>query len=822
MEGFATFRERTVLEFDDLDLVALTGSTGAGKSTVIDAMTFALYGSVPRYGNAGVVEPVIHQLAAEAKVRFDFEVGGRLYTATRITRRQQRSSSGKGGRRATTKEARLERAAGDDAAGDAASEVLAGSVTELDSAVVSLLGLTFNQFTRTVVLPQGEFANFLRDEPLKRQELLKRLLDLEIYSRMGTEARARAEAAGQQATTLEHELSLLKVPDDDEVAAIALRLKTLNELGQRVGDWVSELDVYDRALEPLRDRAAAMAADIDALAAVVPTEEAKEQAEALAEAEVVLHDAAAAADRARTELEHVRVSTAKLGDRGQLIERRQQLMQAQDADRRLEALSREHGEVTQRRSEAETTLASTEQQRIEVDQQLSVARHVGDASHLLAGLTVGEPCPVCRQTIDELPVDDGEIDHSRDSAAELESTLAAVTVAVRQATATHAAASAELKAIEAQQAEWRQIAAGGDDQHDPGSRSESWSQLQAMNLDDIDKMLTSLEALAVDERQAMAAVGDADRSLATAKATVDDIQARLASGRQQFGRYRDSVAHLGPPEVGFESLADDWQALAEWAGQRRGEVEVERSELVAEGKRHRAERDRLSQQLVSAVAAVGLTVAPGDLNGAVGVVSSATSDARLEQQRADDARTQAKRLTDSIAERNQLRDLNRELGRHLSARGFEAWLLAEALDDITARATARLLELSAGRYSLVAADRDIAIVDHHNADEQRAARTLSGGETFLASLALALALADSIADLAPVDAPRLESMFLDEGFGTLDPDTLDVVAQAIEELAASGRMIGIVTHVRDLAERMPARFEIQKLPGGSTVELVTL
>jgi exonuclease SbcC len=120
----------------------------------------------------------------------------------------------------------------------------------------------------------------------------------------------------------------------------------------------------------------------------------------------------------------------------------------------------------------------------------------------------------------------------------------------------------------------------------------------------------------------------------------------------------------------------------------------------------------------------------------------------------------------------------------------------------------------------VAGDKSFAIVDHHNADEARDVRTLSGGETFLASLALALALADSIAELAPVDAPGLDSMFLDEGFGTLDPGTLDVVAGAIEELASGGRMIGIVTHVADLAERLPARFRVTKGPSTSTVELV--
>ena len=67
---------------------------------------------------------------------------------------------------------------------------------------------------------------------------------------------------------------------------------------------------------------------------------------------------------------------------------------------------------------------------------------------------------------------------------------------------------------------------------------------------------------------------------------------------------------------------------------------------------------------------------------------------------------------------------------------------------------------------------------------------------------------------------RLESLFLDEGFGTLDPDTLDVVATALDELGARGRMVGIVTHVRELAERLPVRFEVRKVGGSATVERV--
>ncbi|HEX9994556.1 MAG TPA: SbcC/MukB-like Walker B domain-containing protein, partial [Acidimicrobiales bacterium] len=161
------------------------------------------------------------------------------------------------------------------------------------------------------------------------------------------------------------------------------------------------------------------------------------------------------------------------------------------------------------------------------------------------------------------------------------------------------------------------------------------------------------------------------------------------------------------------------------------------------------------------------------------------------------------------------------LANHLSARGFEKWVLDEAVGVLTDGATEFLRSLSSGAYSLAVDDRaGFCVVDHRNADEVRSARTLSGGETFLASLALALALADQVGQLAADGSARLDSIFLDEGFGTLDPDTLDTVAAAIEELGAAGRMVGIVTHVAELAERVPVRFEVTRGPSGSSVERV--
>ena len=104
--------------------------------------------------------------------------------------------------------------------------------------------------------------------------------------------------------------------------------------------------------------------------------------------------------------------------------------------------------------------------------------------------------------------------------------------------------------------------------------------------------------------------------------------------------------------------------------------------------------------------------------------------------------------------------------------------------------------------------------------QDRDTSTLSGGETFQASLALALALSDQLATLAAGGRTTLDSIFLDEGFGTLDPDALEIVAGTLENLAQGNRMVGVVTHVAALADRVPVRFEVSRDSRTSTIERV--
>ncbi len=155
VEGFGVFRSPVELDFDDVDYFAMVGPTGAGKSTIIDAICFALYGSIPRYGDERLVGRAVSVGGCEAKVSLTFDVAGARYHATRVVR------LGKG-----KADALLER----DVPGG--TEVIASGAREMKAAVEKLLGLPFAHFTKCVVLPQGEFAKFLHDEPAKRRELL--------------------------------------------------------------------------------------------------------------------------------------------------------------------------------------------------------------------------------------------------------------------------------------------------------------------------------------------------------------------------------------------------------------------------------------------------------------------------------------------------------------------------------------------------------------------------------------------------------------------------------------------------------------------------
>jgi len=331
----------------------------------------------------------------------------------------------------------------------------------------------------------------------------------------------------------------------------------------------------------------------------------------------------------------------------------------------------------------------------------------------------------------------------------------------------------------------------------------------------------ALAEIASAERSVLAARRDDDaarKAVAAARRAAEAAGRRVTDARSEFLAARDRVATLGPPP-GDDDLAAAWGVLVDWAT-TTGEALTEQVAL------HRARRDDAVKRHVEQVAilaerarAAGVDVAAPERARDACVADAAGARAHLDQLRTE--RDRAAELRAERAALDERRQVHELLAEHLGARGFEAWLLDEALDALLEGASGWLEQLSSGRYAMAVDDKkQFAVIDHTNADERRLARTLSGGETFLASLALALALAERVSELSAVGGTTLDAIFLDEGFGTLDPATLDVVATAIEELGATGRMVGVISHVPELAERVPVRFEITKEPGTSTVRRV--
>lgn len=784
LEGFASFRDRTSVDFGDAELFVLTGPTGSGKSSLIDAITFALYGAVPRYENKNLVWPIITQGKQEARVGLEFSLDGVSYMAARVVRR---TKSG-----ATTREARLERD----------GQVLAGNARELNEKIEQLLGLPFEHFTKCVVLPQGEFAQFLHAEPSKRQDLLVKLLDLVVYGRMAKAANLRAKEAEQRVEWCRERVQGLAGATPQAQKALGKRITALEKLSLRIEEAGPRLEELARRGASARQEAEEAAQRAAALAGLQAPEEAELLARRLGEAKARERKAVVeleAAMKTRREAEEAR---AELPGAEPLKQALQGYAESQRLRAELAEAEEELRKVRAVEEKAQHALAAATDQLVRAEARLAEATRRHLAVDLAAGLEAGDVCPVCGAVVEELP----HAEPPRDLEAAREAKEKARAAEARAQERLRKARS-DVSTRDGRLAERRRVLAelaGILAEAPPPGRVET--ELAA---------IAAADAALEEARQAQERSADA---LKAARDSLDELSEEREEAWRLFDAARDPVAGLGPPEVDREDLGGAWRQLVEWAerespGHRREQAEAAKRAATSAG-----ELETLRSEILSACAEAGLQV--GDQELPRDVCTEALAGARKDLERLEEDIEEARRLHQEIKDRREAAHVARDLARHLGARRFESWLLHQAVRALLAAASEWLRSLSSGQYSLDLDEDgdDFLVVDHANADERRLARTLSGGETFLASLSLALALAEDVSSLAAHGAARLDALFLDEGFGTLDTETLEVVAAAIEELGARGHMVGLVTHVRELADRIPVRYEVRKRDRSSTVE----
>jgi exonuclease SbcC len=375
------------------------------------------------------------------------------------------------------------------------------------------------------------------------------------------------------------------------------------------------------------------------------------------------------------------------------------------------------------------------------------------------------------------------------------------------------------------------------------------------------ELIALAESLAGAQAQAAHAVADLEAS-----------EAQVAAGRETYGSVRERTAALVSSAASLEaqsaSVLELSQGLAHLASAvdrtdgeatRAGFVDLvdARSALLASAELERLERAVAEWEESVATARTQLdsaelrAVAGVDPGRAAQAVALATAElqrvelsARTAQDEATVARRQRERFTErlsevraSAAERAELAASGEELvALDLYARGMAGsprmslvtFVLRYWFEQVVTAANVRLESMSAGKYELLrideAARKDarvglgLAVLDRHTGRE-RSPGTLSGGETFYTSLALALGLADVV--VAQAGGAQLDTLFIDEGFGSLDPDTLDDVMGVIDDLRGNGRVIGIVSHVPELKERIAERLTVRRVrpDGPSTVDV---
>lgn len=1001
LRGFTAFRNETVVDFSERHLFAITGPTGAGKSSLLDAMTWALYGRVPRVGREAT--QLRSHGAPTMAVQFDFRVGAQAY---RVTRRVGKTMA-----------VRLER---EEAPGN--FRPIADKATEVGTEIERILGLDYDTFTKTVLLPQGAFDAFLRGEPRERRAILTNLLGLGVYQSMRERAGAQAAGAGSASRALLQQAEHLADTTPEAIAAaeaerdaLLARRETVRQQRERLGvlttlereaserardaaaatsTAVTARQAETQAREALAEAEAALAAattHLDTLAAeratlgydraahealrqqaeqLVQRQHAREELAAAEAASVKAHEvlttvsaaataAEAAAKRQRTQLSktakaHEAARTSLAGAAGvatrtvallteartrldeSRAEAERQAAEAEERVRLIDALATQANDAAAeiaaadeavQRATAQAAIAEAERVRAEAAAEaastaLDAARAARDranrehaAADLRRGLRVGDTCPVCGEPIAAL---------AEHTAPDLDAAEAAVQTAeavLRDAQAAQqqraAAAATEHARVEAARATFD--AAQGRHEAVARACADAGVALDALDAERerAASVVTIARASIAETTQRAAESAEhartlelllatvpaevataAAESLTTPDATEADIAPLL---RDALDAYRDAssttqaaeaaqraaeeavrtaateqahaaeraTAAIAVVEAAQARLAalpapqhEDGEALlaalaaAEAAAARDAAIE---EEARSAGQQQAAAASRLDDRGAAVVAATAEAQRAGALAEAAGAAAEAAAaayadqwralhdvtsapdaeliarwdvrvredevrvatdlagvEARLQQARTDAAR--AVQLHEEVAGYERRGALAQALELDLRSDRFIAFVQREAMQVLASEAADRMEHLSRGRYRMRTDGDEFVVIDRLNGDEQRSVKTLSGGETFLASLALALALAERLPQLSGHGAAlSLESLFLDEGFGTLDADALDVAIEALELLASERRMIGVISHVPLIAERLPDRIEVVRTGSGSTV-----
>ena len=926
LSAFGPYAGETVLELEKLGkggLYLVTGDTGAGKTTLFDAITYALYD----HSSGGVREGAMLRCKyADPKtptfVELEFEVNGARYTVRRNPEYTRPKVRGEGFT-AEKADATLTYADG---------RPPVTKAKDVTAAVQEIIGLDYSQFSQIAMIAQGQFTKLLNASTEERSRIFRKLFRTQRYARLQDRLQEEASRLNQQRTAQNAKLdSLLSgvqyAPDDPDAAALAaLSAQTEPETALALLDALlarqtaaqetaadalkqteAQLDGLQQQLGAAR-QAAQLAAQLTekqaALAAAVPaleaarTESARHAGDAAqldalagqvtqAKAALSAYDAldalcreqkqaADAAQLARAQAAKKRAQLETLA--AQLTADEQALAALEAAPTQKLALETQEKELAQRgealatlqsrlaacqklaqkarrAQEAYRTAAEAKAQAHARRDALDKAFLDAQAGVLARELTEGAPCPVCGSThhpakaqLPRTAPTQAQVDAAKQEADTADALAQTASTAAQSANAAADETRRSLRRDAESLLPQRFTAPDGPVQL-------TFALMTTVLAEEADALHTAQAGCAAALRQAEAdcarrtaldadlqtktrqrpaleqAASDADRTAAAQSARADALERQITDQR---------AALPCPQRADAQAALDALEAKRRTfrTGMEQAEATLRRAQQTHAAAK--AAVDALLAQQTAAAKAV--PEQPLEVLQARQAELSAARTALREQAQQLAAqllpnRTAAENYRAAAAARAALEQrwqwvsaLAATAGGTLTSKQkirLEAYIQMNYLDRILRHANTRLMQMTAGQYELerIGAENqrsqsglDLGVIDHYNGT-RRSVKTLSGGESFKASLALALGLSDEVQSAA--GGIRLDTLFLDEGFGSLDDESLEQAMRVLAGLTEGDRLVGIISHVGALKDRIDRQVVVRKgRTGGSTVELV--
>lgn len=867
MQAFGSYVQPVTLDFENnlrgTKLFLINGVTGAGKTTILDAICYALYGKASgndRDGammrSKGIADDV------KMKVALTFALGEKIY---RVNRELSYHPN-----RKTQFQADAELICGDD--------VLETKTTAVNNRIKDLLGFNADQFRQVVLLPQGEFSNFIKSTADERQLVLNALFNTEIYSKIEDALKRKADAAQKDFDSLQTKRDALTAQlqgaqaDDDALEKLradciaaqekAAALKKIlddaqreytdgkilagefNELERRtkaLTDAKNNLDQVEKTFAAakteydLRDGEQAqrdkLKGEIDKLAEIKKTlDELAAKRTALDAAEKNLR---AATDALKTFELNASKYEKRLADlkkrRGELsgaeknfVEARTLSDRAGDREQILQEIARLEADLKRAQSKITTAEKNHSEANLKLE-RLQTLQRKGSAALLAENLRDGDECPVCGSRThpklavsDKIIPSDREIDAAQKDADKLKTTLDTAKIAVAQietavssrrndlkkfadvpdsATVKKIFDAAQIKAAEFADCEQR-IAKGeqfiADNKVKLDSARQTLTEASNAKAQRLGEVQTTQKQIPQDYLDNQARL---DADLAAKQKTLRELDAAWKLADKAFRAASDKKSSC---EGAFTNAQKSKDALADKLKDKTPpDVDALKTRADDAQKNHAAAIRNETSLKNNLAALINLSAQLADIDKKI---CAAEKNLRI-----------WKRLSDAAS--GKIR------GNKLS---FTRYYLSFMFDQVLTEANYRLDKMSnrhynfhsknAGNFKNSTAGLNFDIFDEYNG-ETRPVASLSGGETFLASLSLALGLAAVVRNNA--GGIKLDTIFIDEGFGSLDNETLDYAMRALLELQSGGRLVGIISHVEELKNQVPVRLEVYKDKTGS-------